>query len=283
MLSEYFTAQLAMLPGYEPSTGPVVLSVSMGGTGMFAFLELRDTTLVDYVMTLDSKLELCGRQLKLGRAKGLTSGAGPSPYPMGGYKPPSMYGQQAVFKPLPMSMTDKKARDVYVGNLLQNVVTGEMLSEYFTAQLGILPGYEPSTGPVIMNVAMGGMGKFAFLEMRDTTLVDYMMTLDNKLELCGRSLKLGRAKGVTNIGPSPMTTYQPQVHYQPQPQFQQYQPQQQPMFQQQAYVPQQSYVPPSYAQQQPAPVAYAPQAYAPQSQQQPAPAAYAQYPPQQGY
>jgi len=254
------------------------------------------------MMTLDSKHELCGRQLKVGRTKGYVPAGGVAAAPIGGgFKVPGQYTPQG-FRPGSMSMggADKKQRDVYVGNLLQNVVTPEMISEYFTAQLGILPGYEPSTGPVILNVAMGGMGKFAFLEMRDTTLADYMMTLDNKLELCGRSLKLGRAKGYVpgggGAGPSPMSAYQPQQ----QQQYQQYQPQQQQyqQYQPQAYVPQQAYAPQAYAQQAAytpqqttaggyAQQAYAPQAY-PQQVQQQAQQGYAQqapqgYAPQQGY
>ncbi|KAJ1638053.1 hypothetical protein T492DRAFT_859126, partial [Pavlovales sp. CCMP2436] len=71
----------------------------------------------------------------------------------GGGAPGASYQPQS-FQPRPNAMMgggpgggDKKQRDVYVGNLLQDVVTPEMLSEFFTAQLAVLPGYEPTSGP----------------------------------------------------------------------------------------------------------------------------------------
>mmetsp|Transcript_17977 Transcript_17977/g.42546 ORF Transcript_17977/g.42546 Transcript_17977/m.42546 type:complete len:522 (-) Transcript_17977:714-2279(-) len=91
-------------------------------------------------------------------------------------------------------MSSKQQRTCYVGSLLPNVVTAEVLTEFFSQVFSSLPSYDPSQGPPITSINMGAAGSFAFVEMRDEVLAATMMNLD-KLELCGRMLKIGRPSG----------------------------------------------------------------------------------------
>ncbi|KAJ1636265.1 hypothetical protein T492DRAFT_610206 [Pavlovales sp. CCMP2436] len=102
---------------------------------------------------------------------------------------------------------DKKQREVYVGNLLQNQVTAQMIQDFFSKIFAAIPSFDSSQGPAINNVQLSGAGKFAFVEMRDETLAATMMLLD-KLELCGRLLNVGRPTGFVQTGfpPKPLDT-----------------------------------------------------------------------------
>lgn len=89
---------------------------------------------------------------------------------------------------------DRKAREIYVGNLAIGVVTPDMLKELFNAILGShVP--DPVNQPPVCNVTMDpNAGRFAFVEFRTRELCDAAAQLD-KLELCGRQMNIGRPKG----------------------------------------------------------------------------------------
>ncbi|GLC56991.1 hypothetical protein PLESTB_001171100 [Pleodorina starrii] len=89
---------------------------------------------------------------------------------------------------------DRKAREIYVGNLAIGVVTSDMLKELFNTILANqVP--DPANAPPVVNVNLdAAAGRFAFVEFRTRELTDAAIQLD-KLELCGRQMNIGRPKG----------------------------------------------------------------------------------------
>ncbi|GIL73769.1 hypothetical protein Vretimale_5365 [Volvox reticuliferus] len=89
---------------------------------------------------------------------------------------------------------DRKAREIYVGNLAIGVVTSDMLRELFNTILANqVP--DPANAPPVVNVNLdSAAGRFAFVEFRTRELTDAAIQLD-KLELCGRQMNIGRPKG----------------------------------------------------------------------------------------
>ncbi|GIL73768.1 hypothetical protein Vretifemale_3880 [Volvox reticuliferus] len=88
---------------------------------------------------------------------------------------------------------DRKAREIYVGNLAIGVVTSDMLRELFNTILANqVP--DPANAPPVVNVNLDSAGRFAFVEFRTRELTDAAIQLD-KLELCGRQMNIGRPKG----------------------------------------------------------------------------------------
>lgn len=87
----------------------------------------------------------------------------------------------------------KKTREVYVGNLAIGMVTDQMLREFFnTAMAGLSP--DAATQPSVVNVWMAADMKYSFVELRTAELATISMGLD-KVELCGRSIHIGRPSG----------------------------------------------------------------------------------------
>jgi len=95
----------------------------------------------------------------------------------------------------PPTQANKKQRELYIGNLASGVVTTEMLRELFNAVL-VNMTLDPINQPPVLDVKADptGRGRFAFVEMRTAALAMASLHLD-KMELCGRTLNIGRPKG----------------------------------------------------------------------------------------
>lgn len=92
----------------------------------------------------------------------------------------------------------KKTRELYVGNLAIGMVSEHMVREFFnTAMAGLAP--EAATQPAVVNVWMASDNKYSFVEFRTAELATTAMSLD-KVELCGRSLHVGRPSGYAPAG-----------------------------------------------------------------------------------
>ncbi|KXZ53229.1 hypothetical protein GPECTOR_7g1123 [Gonium pectorale] len=93
---------------------------------------------------------------------------------------------------------DRKAREIYVGNLAIGVVTADMLRELFNTILANQVS-DPVNAPPVVNVNLDpSAGRFAFIEFRTRELTDAAIQLD-KLELCGRQMNIGRPKGYVAV------------------------------------------------------------------------------------
>lgn len=105
----------------------------------------------------------------------------------------------------------KRACELYVGNLAIGLVTGETLRELFTKLVTSIPSFNPALGPAVVNVQMHGEGKFAFVQFRDDELASTAMKFD-KLMLCGRPINIGRPSGyVPPYPPVPPLDIPPEI------------------------------------------------------------------------
>jgi len=87
----------------------------------------------------------------------------------------------------------KKARELYIGNLAIGIVTEQMLRDFFnTAMQGLAP--DQAAVPAVTNIWMAADQKYSFVEFRTEELATIAMSLD-KVELCGRSINVGRPSG----------------------------------------------------------------------------------------
>jgi splicing factor U2AF subunit len=96
-----------------------------------------------------------------------------------------------------MLQATRKQREIYVGNLAVGVVSAPLLMQLFNGALGALQ--PPGSAPAVANVRMDAGGRFAFLEMRSEALAAAALSLD-KMDLCGRSINVGRPKGYVDPG-----------------------------------------------------------------------------------
>ena len=105
-------------------------------------------------------------------------------------------------------MCIRDRRELYVGNLPVGMVNAQQLKELFRAPLLTMPNIAPeeSAGTLINNVDLSMDGKFAFVEFRDEAICTLALTLFDKMEVCGRSLNVGRPRGYIdpNGVPPPM-------------------------------------------------------------------------------
>eukprot|EP00193_Tetraselmis_chui_P009847 CAMPEP_0177779310 /NCGR_PEP_ID=MMETSP0491_2-20121128/16507_1 /TAXON_ID=63592 /ORGANISM="Tetraselmis chuii, Strain PLY429" /LENGTH=346 /DNA_ID=CAMNT_0019298817 /DNA_START=897 /DNA_END=1937 /DNA_ORIENTATION=+ len=101
--------------------------------------------------------------------------------------------QQAAAAGANAAQASKKQREVYVGNLTIGIVNDVMLRELFNGALASLVP-DPQTNPPVVNCQLDPTGRFGFVELRSEELATSAMSLD-KVELCGRSINVGRPKG----------------------------------------------------------------------------------------
>ena len=101
--------------------------------------------------------------------------------------------QAALLLPA-QGMATKKQRELYVGNLTANAMTGEGLRELFASLCAALPDFDGGRGPPVINAQLCEGGMFAFLEMQSEALASTMLKFHG-LEVAGRPMKIGRPAG----------------------------------------------------------------------------------------
>jgi len=98
----------------------------------------------------------------------------------------------------------KKQRELYVGNLMTGMVTAEALQQIFTQMFDVIPNFDKTKGPVVVNVDLNACGKYGFVEFRDETCAATAVKFAG-INLYGRSLKIGTericAASRANTGP----------------------------------------------------------------------------------
>jgi len=91
----------------------------------------------------------------------------------------------------------RKRREVYVGNLIQGVVTPNILADVFNALLKkVAPKLceREIAGNPVVNVIMDSQGSFGFVELRCFEMAQIALRFD-KVDVCGRPMNVGRPKG----------------------------------------------------------------------------------------
>jgi len=202
MLKVLFSQMIEACEGYDPNPGPPVLNAQLrGGTNgqaTFAFVEFRDERISATVSTFNG-MELSGRHLKISHPNGYVE----PPVPVETLGVPKAlahkfgldsYGAMRRRDTPQAEFNDRKARELYVGNLTMGCVTSQMLIDLFTAPLSNLQGLEGDGSPV-SEAKVDHSGKFAFVLFRNNQLATIALSLFNKMEYYGRPLLCDRPQG----------------------------------------------------------------------------------------
>lgn len=94
------------------------------------------------------------------------------------------------------ALSDKKQREVYIGNLAVGQVNGEMLREFFNQAFAHLVP-DPVAQPPVTRAAMEPQSRYAFMEFVTEEMALAALAMDKVVEFCGRPLNVGRPKGWT--------------------------------------------------------------------------------------
>eukprot|EP00471_Norrisiella_sphaerica_P013280 CAMPEP_0184504570 /NCGR_PEP_ID=MMETSP0113_2-20130426/52536_1 /TAXON_ID=91329 /ORGANISM="Norrisiella sphaerica, Strain BC52" /LENGTH=518 /DNA_ID=CAMNT_0026894223 /DNA_START=208 /DNA_END=1764 /DNA_ORIENTATION=+ len=145
--------------------------VQLDGGGTFAFCEFRSPEIATKALGVAGEI-LLGRPIKTGRPRGYVD-------PMSG----NVNEVKSVAQP---NDPNKKAREIYVGNIMVGV-TSEQLVQLFDQALG------PN---VVVGCSMNESGKFCFIEFKTAETATKALSL-NGMDLVGRPLRVGRPAGYT--------------------------------------------------------------------------------------
>ncbi|KAF4678116.1 hypothetical protein FOL47_005395 [Perkinsus chesapeaki] len=213
-LRAFFNNALSALPEYQQKYAALlptgaVREVRMSVEGMYAFVEFASEEIAVTCLEFD-KAEFLGRPMKIGRPTGLAL-PGPAPPPMD----VSVLRNQGFLpgKGMPSNPSqNRKQRELYVGNLAVGVVTPQVLHELFEPACKVLPDYDPTLGPPVLQADIRGDGRFAFVEFQNDRLASAAMSIFNGMEVLGRRLVCSRPQGyeppVAGSLPAPAATQQ---------------------------------------------------------------------------
>ena len=121
----------------------------------------------------------------------------------------SIEQQQMQLLALQQQMGNKKAREIYCGNLASGQVASINLKEHFNQMFGLLPEFNAkyeylrSTGAgSIQDIKMSTCGTYAFVQFYTEELAVTALEFD-KHEFLGRQMRIGRPTGVVLTTPPP--------------------------------------------------------------------------------
>jgi len=204
MLKVLFSQMIEACEGFDPGPGPPVLNAQIrggvGGQATFAFVEFRDEPISATVSTFNG-MELAGRHLKISHPNGYVEPVTPVetlgvPAALASKFGLDSYGAMRR-RDTPQEMfNDRKARELYVGNLTMGMVTSQMLVDLFSKPLANLEGLE-GEGPPVVEAKVDHGGKFSFVLFRNNQLATIALSLFNKMEFYGRPLLCDRPQGYT--------------------------------------------------------------------------------------
>jgi hypothetical protein len=106
-----------------------------------------------------------------------------------------------------MQMIEKKARELYVGNLQAGLCNAQALRDLFTPACAMLPEYNVAFGPAILSVDVRGGGTFAFVEFQNERMATAALGIFDKMEVGGRAINVGRPSGYQGATPNEANNY----------------------------------------------------------------------------
>lgn len=185
------------------ASGPVV-EVQIGSDGKFAFVEFATEELAVTALEFD-RCELLGRPIKTGRSNNYVP-MGPPPQPLdvsmlraaGFINPTAKSTQARAINPL----EGRKQRELFIGQLPTNI-TPEAISDLFTPACQLLPEYNPSLGPPILNVDIHTSGTYGFAEFQSHDLATAAKGIFHNMEVLGKKLTVDRPSGYAAPGQVP--------------------------------------------------------------------------------
>lgn len=95
--------------------------------------------------------------------------------------------------------TDRRSREIYLGNLAPNVAASGALAEFFNAVFAHLTP-DPIGAPPVVRVKSDGQGRFAFVEFRTEAMAVDALRMDRVVEIGGRAICASRPKGYVQQG-----------------------------------------------------------------------------------
>jgi len=105
------------------------------------------------------------------------------------------------------ALAEKKARELYVGNLNVQLCNDDALRDLFTPACQMLPTYNEAAGPAVLAVDVRGGGTFAFVEFQNELMASEALNIFNKMEVGGRSINVGRPAGYSGPTENAETNY----------------------------------------------------------------------------
>lgn len=106
-----------------------------------------------------------------------------------------------------LALAEKKARELYVGNLPVNLCNDEALRDLFTPACKMLPTFHSAAGPPVLSVDVRGGGTFAFVEFQNELMASEALNIFNKMEVGGRQINVGRPSGYEGPTENAATNY----------------------------------------------------------------------------
>lgn len=95
-----------------------------------------------------------------------------------------------------VAAASKTQREVYVGNLLPGLVTGDMLRTLFNSTMAAaFPDKIPTGMEAVVNVSVHTEGRYAFVELISSEMATAALQLNNQVQLLGQTLSIGRPSG----------------------------------------------------------------------------------------
>lgn len=105
------------------------------------------------------------------------------------------------------ALAEKKARELYVGNLTTGLCNDQALRDLFTPACKMLPEYNEAAGPPVLSVDVRGGGTFAFVEFQNENMASAALGIFDKMEVGGRQINVGRPSGYEGPTPNADTNY----------------------------------------------------------------------------
>lgn len=108
-----------------------------------------------------------------------------------------------------LGLTSSCGMQIYVGNLVQGLVTEDALKQLFNSTMKAafpeqtVPGIE-----AVVSVSMHSEGRYAFVELRTPDMASAALQLSGQVQLLGQSISVGRPSGYVDPSAAQMAAAQ---------------------------------------------------------------------------
>ena len=198
-LREHFNQMFNLLPEFNQkydflrTTGAgCVQDVKISTCGTYSFVTFFTEEIAVTALEMD-KHDFFGRSMRVGRPTGVVV---TTPPPAMDITPLRNQG----FLPLRSGMmsggsSEKKQRELYVGNLHPSVMNPEMIRELFEPACRLIPTDGGMNRPPIISVEIGPDNRFAFVEFMNEELASIALLVFNQVELLDKRISVMRPQG----------------------------------------------------------------------------------------
>lgn len=98
---------------------------------------------------------------------------------------------------------------IYVGNLVQGLVTEESLRQLFNSTMkAAFPDGARTPGEPCTSVSMHSEGRYAFVELKSSEMASAALQLSGQVQLLGQNISVGRPSGYVDPSAAQMAAAQ---------------------------------------------------------------------------